>query len=507
MLCFYVYDFTMTKNSSDLLPRIAIAGMAIESSTFSPHRAGERDFKRFEGQELMDRYDALRNGELTDEAQWVPVYYARSIPGGAVLPEVYENIKKLICDGLAAELLDGQKLDGLFLDIHGAMSVVGLEDAEGDLIKAIRAVIGSDVVISASMDLHGNVSRTLIENVDIITCYRLAPHEDAWETRDRAIRNLVSALKSDKAPHKAWVRVPILLPGEKTSTRVEPAKGLYGRIPEIEGREGVLDAAIWVGYAWADEPRCHAAVVVTGYDHDVTSAAAEELAQAFWDARDDFDFVGPPGTLDEGIAAGLASDKIPYFVSDSGDNPGAGGTGDVTWTLAQLLAKPELTSDDAPVTLCASIFDPGAIATLRGHGVGDRVSVKAGARIDHGPHGPVLVEGILHSLHEGDEDAGGIAVIRIGGLHVIITEFRKAYHDLGDFASIGLDPESAQIVVTKIGYLEPELYAIMQGWTLALTPGGVDQNLDRLGHHRIVRPMHPLDQFTEDPDLRAELIG
>ncbi|MBT2495589.1 M81 family metallopeptidase [Microbacterium sp. ISL-59] len=495
----------MTETSP--LPRIAIAGMAIESSTFSPHRAGERDFLRVEGEELITRYDSLRDGDMRGRAEWLPVYYARSIPGGAVLREVYDSIKTRICDGLRALVADGEKLDGLFFDIHGAMSVVGMDDAEGDLITAIREVIGADVVVSASMDLHGNVSRTLIENVDIITCYRLAPHEDTWETRDRAIRNLVEALESGVTPRRAWVRVPILLPGEKTSTRVEPAKSLYARIPEIEARPGITDAAIWIGYAWADEPRCHATVVVTGTDDAATARAAEELGRAFWDVRDDFEFVGPPGTLDEGVAAGLAATDTTYFISDSGDNPGAGGTGDVTWTLAQLLQKPELTADDAPVTLCASVFDKGALDVLRGHAVGERVSVEVGARVDSGPHGPVLVEGVLHSLHEGDVDAGGIAVIRVGGLHVIVTEFRKAYHDVSDFTSIGLDPVAAQIVVTKIGYLEPELYAIMRGWTLALTPGGVDQDLERLGHHRIQRPMHPFDAFDEAPDLAAEMVG
>lgn len=487
-------------------PRIAIAGMAIESSSFSPHRAGERDFHRLAGDDLVFRYDALRSGELIDRADWIGVYYARAIPGGAVLPEVYDSIKLRICAGLADLVADGRGIDGLFFDIHGAMSVVGLDDAEGDLITAIRAVIGPDVVVSASMDLHGNVTRTLVENVDLITCYRLAPHEDAMETKDRALRNLVEALASGRTPHRAWVRIPILLPGEKTSTRVEPAKSLYARIEEVERRPGIVDAAIWVGYAWADEPRCHATVVVTGHDEAASRAAAEELGRAFWDARTDFEFVGPPGTLDEGIAAGLAASETPYLVSDSGDNPGAGGTGDVTWTLCELLAKPELTADDAPVTLCASVFDADAIATLRRHAVGDRVSLTVGARVDAGPSGPVHLEGVLHGLHEGDPDAGTIAVIRVGGLHAIVTEHRKAFHGKSDFEAIGLDPAAARIIVTKIGYLEPELYAIQRGWTLALTPGGVDQDLGRLGHHRIRRPMFPFDAFGHDPDLSASVV-
>ncbi|KRA25986.1 microcystin degradation protein MlrC [Microbacterium sp. Root61] len=479
--------------------------MAIESSTFSPHRAGARDFHRVEGDALVDRYATLRDGRSAGAAEWLPVYYARSIPGGAVLRDTYDEITGRILAGLRDLMAEGG-LDGLFLDIHGAMSVDGMEDAEGDLITSIREIIGPDVLVSASMDLHGNVSDALVSQIDILTCFRLAPHEDNWETRDRAIDNLVDALRRGGRPRRAHVTVPILLPGEKTSTRVEPAKSLYARIDEIEKRPGIIDAAIWIGYAWADQPRCHGAIVVSGYDDTAIAAAAEELGHAFWDARDEFEFVGPPGTLAEGVDAGLAAVETPYFISDSGDNPGAGGTGDVTWTLAALLEDDRLTAEGAPTVLVASIFDDQAIAGLRNGVIGDQVTITAGARVDDGPHGPVAITGVLHSLHEGDPDAGGVAVIRIGGIHAIITEYRKAFHDVADFTSIGLDPLAAQIVVTKIGYLEPTLYEAQRGWTLALTPGGVDQALERLGHHRIRRPMFPFDAFDTAPDLTARLF-
>lgn len=495
---------------SPVRPRIAIAGMAIESSTFSPHRAGDRDFHKYVGDELVARYDVSAS-ELANDAQWLGVFYARSIPGGAVLRDVYEDYKDRICSGLLAEHRRAP-LDGLFLDIHGAMSVDGLDDAEGDLILAIRAAVGSQVMISASMDLHGNVSKTLIENVDLITCYRLAPHEDAWETKNRAARNLFTALKTGQKPVRAYVPVPILLPGEKTSTRVEPAKSLYGQIPGVLTRPGVIDASIWVGYAWADEPRCHAAVVVQGTNEGECARAAEELAEEFWRVCDKFEFVGPPGTLDEAIERALAADEKPYLISDSGDNPGAGGTGDVTWTLTHLLARPELTGADSPITLVASVFDEGALAQLRTHSIGDQVDVRAGGRVTPSPMEPARIQGELISLTEGDPDAGGIAVIRVGGLRVIVTEFRKAFHAVSDFTALGLDPIAADIVVTKIGYLEPTLHEIARGWTLALTPGGVDQDLQRLGHERIIRPMYPFDADAFDergvvPDLSAQIFG
>ncbi|MYS49746.1 microcystin degradation protein MlrC, partial [Streptomyces sp. SID6013] len=225
-------------------------------------------------------------------------------------------------------------LDGLWFDIHGAMTVEGLDDAEALLLEKVRAVVGDDVIVSTSMDLHGNVSRALVHRSDLITCYRMAPHEDHMETKERAVRNLLTHLASGAPrPLKAWVPVPVLLAGEQTSTRIEPAKSVYAAVPEVEAREGVIDAAIWVGYAWADEPRNRAAVVVTGHDEQAVSAGAEKLARGFWDARHDFDFVAPTGTFDDILDEALAGERRPYYVSDTGDNPTAGGAGDVTWGL------------------------------------------------------------------------------------------------------------------------------------------------------------------------------
>src|SRR5699024_4436908 len=158
------------------------------------------------------------------------------------------------------------------------------------------------------------------------------------------VHHLLSRLRltSDvraRRPHLAWLQVPVLLPGEKTSTRLDPAKSLYGRIPEIEERDGILDASIWVGYAWADEPRCQAAVVVMGDDRAAIAEAAEDLARRYWQARDEFVFVGPTATLGEALDEALAEGAPrPFVISDSGDNPTAGGAGDVSWSLTGLLA-------------------------------------------------------------------------------------------------------------------------------------------------------------------------
>ncbi|WIX82459.1 M81 family metallopeptidase [Amycolatopsis carbonis] len=483
--------------------RIGITGIAIESSTFSPHRSTVADFHVTRGEELLARYPFLREDRpsWTDDVEWVPLVHARSLPGGAVTEEAYAELSGEILDRVRA----AGNLDGLFFDIHGAMSVVGRTDVEAALAAEIRAILGPDVLISASMDLHGNVSRALATALDLITCYRKAPHTDAWDTRERAARNLAARLRHGGKPKKAWVQVPVLLPGEKTSTRLEPAKSVYAAVDEVEALDGVLDAAIWVGYAWADEPRCQAAVVVSGDDEEVIATQAERLAKSYWDARRDFAFVAPTGTLAECLEQAVASTARPFFVSDSGDNPTAGGAGDTSWSLDVLLRTPAMVDSDL-TTLYAAIVDPEAVATAVEAGVGATVSVELGGKVDSGPHGPVPVTARVEAIDAEDPVAGTAVVFAVSGLRVIVTARRKPYHLESDFLALGLRPREADVVIVKIGYLEPELYDMAADWLLALTPGGVDQDLLRLGHAGIERPMFPFDAEMADPQLLPELL-
>ncbi|MFE9387256.1 M81 family metallopeptidase [Streptomyces sp. NPDC007025] len=485
-------------------PVIAIAGLGIESSTFSPARTLAPAFHPSRGEEVLERYPFLAPGrELREAAEWHGALVGKSLPGGTVTAAAWEELTGELIERLAAL----PEPDGLWYDIHGAMTVEGVDDAEAVLLERIRATVGPRVTVSTSMDLHGNVSRELVHRSDLITCYRMAPHEDHMETKERAARNLVDLLASGAPrPAKAWVPVPVLLAGEQTSTRVEPARSVYAAVEEVEAADGVTDAAIWVGYAWADEPRNRAAVVVTGPDGDAVAAGAERLARGFWDARHDFDFVAPTGTFDGILDEALASDQRPFYVSDTGDNPTAGGAGDVTWGLTRLLERPEFQQDDGPTVLYASLPGPEAVETAVAAGVGATVTVTAGAEVDDRHAGPVTLTGVVHAVRHGDRDAGTEVVIRIGSVHAILTRRRKPYHHEHDFTDLGLDPRGADIVIVKIGYLEPELAEMSAGWKMALTPGGVDQDLVRLGHHRIRRPMFPFDRGMADPDLRARRI-
>ncbi|UOY07135.1 M81 family metallopeptidase [Muricauda sp. SCSIO 64092] len=493
------------KPESEKLPRIAIAGIGIESSTFSPARTHEEAFHARIGDSIFDRYPFFdKDTDIRKRAEWIPTFLGKSLPGGMVTREAYESmVSKTL-----TMLKENGPYDGLWFDIHGAMSVEGLEDAEGDLIARIREVIGTEVLISTSMDLHGNVSQKLAKHSDLITCYRMAPHEDALESKARSITNLLDRLQNGmgKPRYKAWIPVPILLPGEKTSTRIEPGKGLYAQIPSVESKEGIIDAAIWVGYAWADESRNHAVVMVTGDDKEEVTQGAEQLAQSFWDVRHEFAFVAPTTSFEESMELALKSDQPPYIISDMGDNPTAGGAGDVTWTLREILSKKEFKDGAGPSLIYASIPGPELIEQALKVGVGGMVNAKVGAAVDSRFAPPLALEGSITAIKEGDRDAETEVVVKTGSVHVIVTKKRKPYHHESDFIELGLDPRTTDILVVKIGYLVPELYDMRGDWTMALTPGGVDQDLERLGHKNIKRPMFPLDLNMEDPDLHARLI-
>lgn len=502
---FFLLIYISLATSSKAQPRIAIASFGIESSTFSPALTTEEAFHAKYGNEVYTSYPFLSDtSALKKRAIWFPTVAARSLPGGAVTREAYESIVNKIISRLKENL----PYDAMFLDLHGAMSVVGLDDPEGDFIIRIRKTIGDKPIISTSMDLHGNVSMRLAQNTDLITCYRMAPHEDAMDTKQRAVVNLLKRIESKKGKplYKARIAIPVLLPGEQTSTRIEPAKSIYKQVAPAAQQEGIVDAAIWVGYPWADEPRNHAVVMVTGDDKQKVITTAEQLARSFWDARKQFTFVAPTGSLDECLAKALSSKDRPYFISDSGDNPTAGGAGDVTWTLQQLLSRTEFKAPGGPSVIYASIPGPKLVEKAIAAGVGGKVSGEAGAAVDARYAPPLLITGTVESIVHGDRDAEVEVLVKTGSVHIIVTRKRKPYHKEIDFTRLGLKPREADIVVVKIGYLEPELYAMQKGWMLALTPGGVDQNLGRLPYKRIQRPMFPLDKNMSDPDLTAKLV-
>jgi microcystin degradation protein MlrC len=322
----------------------------------------------------------------------------------------------------------------------------------------------------------------------MLTAYRTAPHVDVIETREKALRMLVHCLENGVRPSRSWIAIPVVLPGEKTSTEWQPGARLYAELPASDNAPGVLDASLLVGYVWADEPRASATVIVTGTNPDVNVREAERIAQHYWDARAEFQFGVPSGSIEECIRWALQAPEACVFISDSGDNPTAGGAGDTPVALAALLAA------QAPSAMVASIADAPAIEACFSAGVGAELELALGGKLDPHTSAPLPVRASVRYLAPGDNRE---AVIAIGGVNVILTDRRRPYHHIADFMRLGLDPLAHKIVVVKIGYLEPDLKRAAPRALLALTPGAVDQAIERLPFRRVARPLFPLDRAME----------
>ena len=484
--------------------RIGIGGIAIESSTFSPLPSRLPDFTVLTGGNLIDRYPFMPawRFEGRSDIEWLPCLHARAIPGGPIDAQTYDELKRRLLDRIERSL----PMDGFYLDIHGAMNVIGVDDAEADLAAAIRALVGPGCVIAAGMDLHGNVSRALVEDVDVFTAYRLAPHDDALETRERTCRLLMHCLDRGIRPARAWVRIPVMLPGERTSTLVDPGRSIYAELGARSAVPGVLDASLWVGYVWADEPRTGASVVVTGTDPETIRAQAEVIARRYWNERERFSFPTPAGSADWCIERAIELRSTAVVISDSGDNPTAGGVGDVPYLIERMLMHEALGSGRATAVF-ASIPDPAAVHACFHAGLGANVGLELGGKLDAANGRPLPIRGVVATLHRADPVGGDIAVVRVGGIDVIVTTRRKPHHHLRDFTQLGIEPDAYAMIAVKIGYLVPELRAMARHALLALTPGAVNQDIPSLSYRRVVRPIYPLDVELGAPDLRACVIG
>ncbi|MEO6013524.1 MAG: M81 family metallopeptidase [Devosia sp.] len=468
--------------------RIGVGGIHTECSTYNPVIVEEREFRVLRGPALLD--DPYFRFLKDYPAEFIPTLHARAIAGGPVGAKTYDSFKATILDGLKAAL----PLNGVYLALHGAVFVEGMEDAEGDLISAVRDLVGPDVPIAASYDLHGNVSQRIIDTLDMFSTYRTAPHIDIEATMRRAVSMLVRSITTGVRPVIVWVPIPVLLPGERTSTEDEPAKALYALLPGFDGSDAIWDASLMVGYVWADEPRATAAAIFTGTDAAALSAAASDVAQRYWNAREAFVFGSRVGSIEDCVTWAIASDTGPAIIAESGDNPTGGGVGDRGDVLAELIAQ------SADGVVFAGIADQPAVDAAYAAGVGATIDMSIGATLD--PAGgrvrcPARVKVLLDTENAYLREA----VLTIGGIDLVITARRRPFHNIADFTRLGLDPASAKVLVIKSGYLSPEIAPLANPSLMALSPGVVDQFVERLPRLRKANPTFPFDKnFTWSPE-------
>lgn len=485
-------------------PRIGIAGIQIENSVFMPNR------QPIVGQPVAMPDYLSPDSAMGQAATWFPALMGRGAGRGPVTRESYDAFVNETLE----KIKENMPYDAFWFYMHGACSVDGVDDPEGVFMEKIRGVIGNDVLTTTTMDLHGNPSLKVALYSDLITTFRKAPHDDWRESHRRGVVNLLERLSSGKGrpAYKAWVAVPVLLSGEWTSTRAEPAKSLYAMVPEVEAMPGVIDAGIWIGYVWGDDPRNQGVVMVYGDDKAQVEAGAKKLSKKFWDVRRQFTLEAPGYELEKCIDLAVASNKKPFFISDMGDNPGGGGSGEVTWTLARVLKRPEFQSPNGKSLLYCSIPGSEMVEAARKAGVGGHAEAYVGAMTDNSYEPPILLSGTVVYVSPApdanlpsdsqSQRNSNIAIIKTGSVYVVVGTSSPT----PPLEGTGIDPSKMDIVMVKQGYLVNQWYNMKADWVMALTRGGVDQDFKSIPYKNIIRPMFPLDPDMPDPELNVIFV-
>ena len=466
--------------------RILSAGIRHESNTFIPYLTAVSDFT------------VLRGSDATEGRAWakfledqgievIPTLHAIGGASGVVSKETYEAFREEILEAIRAV----GSVDGIFLDMHGALHVESYPDAQVDFIQQIRKIVGEDVVIAASFDLHGNISQDFVEGLNIVLAYRTAPHVDGEETRVRTVKLIVEALRNELLPRTVHINLPILIPGEKGITSVEPLKSLYARLDEISRMTGLMDASIFVGMPWTDVARAGMSVQVVAKDDQHLLEAqvqAEALANAIWEQRAELKFDVPTALIDDAIETALKAQYTTLFITDSGDNITAGAAGDGTLVLERLL------SYKVTDAVLAGIVDPEAVEQCVSAGVGAMIDLSIGGKIDNVFSKPLAVSGTVKRLTKEQPGSKQLdAVLQVDGVTVVLLSRHRAFTDPAHFRAVEIDPLAHKIVVVKEGYLFQGLRDIAPHAIMALTPGFANQLVENIEYKNIRRPIFPLD--------------
>lgn len=446
------------------MPRIAIAGFQHETNSFSEHRADYAHFCLH-----RDRPPLVRGGEVVAAlrggtyglsgfldaaaADWdlLPLVWASGGAGGPVTDDAFERIVGELMDRLAA----ARPVDGVYLDLHGAMVTESLQDAEGELLRRARTVVGPDVPIVASLDYHANVSEAMVQLTDGLVVFRTYPHVDRPATGARAAGILGRLLREGRPAGRALRKTPFLVPIDCQCTLVEPSLSVVAWQPPADpAHPPVVNASYAAGFPPSDTYACGPAVVVHARTQHQADAVADAW-HAFLLAREgDFDaaFWPEQAGVDEALRRAAAAVR-PVVIADTRDNPGAGGSGDTTGILRALRNR------DAQGVLAGYFFDPAAAQAACRAGEGARLQLSLGrpspwgeplqatfdvVRCAEGPlryTGPVAGNVVA--------DLGATALLRTGGLSIAVTSRNVQAYDAAPFARLGADPAAARILVLK----------------------------------------------------------
>ena len=485
--------------------RFFVAMFSHETNTFSTIPTDRRQFEARDlryGGELLEAYRGTGTclGGMIEAAgargvTLVPSLAAAASPAGRVTADFYEATTRRLLD----DLRGAGRLDGVLLDLHGAMVPEGLEDGEGDLLRAVRATVGSAVPVAATLDFHANVTAEMVRHTTLLHGYKTYPHVDMDARGREATERLRDVVAKRRRPTVAWRQPPLIPPIAGQLTARGPMRRLYDRAAEMERDPRVVTISIFAGFPLADIRDAGLSVyVATDGDPGLADRLADELTAIAWAHRREFLHTALP--VREAVAHALAADGRPVVLADIADNTGGGAAGDTTEILRELLRV-----GARPATV-ACVWDADAVQACARAGVGATVTVDVGGKVDPSHGAPVRVTGRVRTLGDGrfvhkgamlrglEGRLGPTAVLDVNDLKIILISLRWQTLDPEMLRVVGVDPAAERILVVKssVHYraaFEPLAHAIIE----VDAPGLSSSNLARFTFKHVRRPIFPLD--------------
>lgn len=485
---------------------MALAGLGREGNTFAGGVGTVEDFRQntfLFGEDIfaIGRQNDSIAGAMQVAAErgieLIPTFHARSTSGPTVRAADYAELKGLVLQGLS-NVLD--RVDGVYLRLHGAMTAESCDDVEGDLLTAVRELVGPEIPISASFDLHTNGTATMAAATPLIAGFQTYPHVDMVNTGRRAMILLADVLDGRTRPTVGFRKIPVMSASEIHNTTTGPVAEVMARLHEIEAQPGVLDATIFCTQPWLDVSDYGWSVyVVTDGDAEAAQGFADELAGALFDRRERLVVTKEP--LTDALAHARQADPFagPVVLGDGADSPSAGSTGDSADFLAAVLADPI----GGPV-LC-SITDAPAVQACLDAGVGATVTLSVGGTLSPHFFSPIEVTGTVVTLGDsrfGDGrrplSCGRFAVLAIGEVSLVVGEFPSSMVDQRLYDRAGLDVTRAKVVQAKSAGQYRDGYSAVAAEMIDLDMRGPAQHdLLTLPFRRIPRPIWPFDRDVQ----------
>jgi microcystin degradation protein MlrC len=471
-----------------------------EVNSFSPVLTSELNFKAdhlFYGDEVPA--SAIEEGKQLagflssvektgrGKIKAIPVLQAKSMSGGPVDSLFYRKIKKMIIDTAAGQ----EKIDGIYLSLHGAMGVQGMFDPEGDLIKTLRDTLGPDVKIAITFDLHANVTRRRADNADIIVGYHTNPHRDHFKTASRAGDLLIRTLLGEIEPVMTVNKMKLLKGGGINVDFLPPFRKIFASMKKMEKQPDVLSVSFFPVHIWIDEPELgYSTIAITDGRAELSQELADEISEMAWSVRD---VPQPEGNSPEEAVAMARDRKIARALGtlvfcDVSDAVGTGTPGESTWILRAL------TENGSELTSYLTLRDEEAARRVWNSNVGDEITLTVGGKIDTVYNQPLNYTGIV--TYKQETSFGKTVIVKHNGIHLIISELPMASRTPADFKDLGLSVWKADIVVVKNLFPFRYNYLLYNRKTVnVVSPGLSNTDPSALNYVNIPRPVYPLDKI------------